>query len=60
MASFKSWRSYSKFKHTVQKRTRYIYDDETNDFLDTVLATGLKRKVTLPAEQFTLACATRT
>jgi hypothetical protein len=37
--SFKSWRSYSIFSNTVRSKQRYILDDESKQFLDSIIDT---------------------
>jgi hypothetical protein len=44
MAEFKSWTSYGNFKHFVENKNRYIRNQESEKFLETVLETSEKRK----------------
>lgn len=46
-ATFASWDSYSKFARKTRFSNRYILDDESRTFLQTVLATNRDRDVTL-------------
>jgi hypothetical protein len=39
MAEFASWQSYRRFSLAVIRRSRYVFDKETEDFLTTILAT---------------------
>lgn len=43
MQEFKSWLSYSDFEEKTRHSCRYIFDQEVQEFLDTVLATSKKR-----------------
>ncbi|WP_157822509.1 RES family NAD+ phosphorylase [Psychromonas sp. Urea-02u-13] len=45
--SFNSWQSYWKFSRKITSDTRYIYDDETSNFINEVLRTSDSRKKTL-------------
>ena len=45
--SFKSWRSYSDFSNSVRSKQRYILDDETKNFLDSIIDTCQNRIKTL-------------
>jgi hypothetical protein len=40
MSAFKSHWSYGAFAHAVQRRTRYVHDDEVEAFLGTLLVTS--------------------
>ena len=44
MAGFKSWRSYWEFANHVKESRRYVWDQDTQAFLDTVAATRYKRE----------------
>jgi len=44
-SSFKSHRSYSVFSKTVKNNSRYIFDDETNAFLEAVKNTCSSRSI---------------
>ena len=48
MAEFKSWRSYRRFEAIVLKTSRHVFDQETRDFIDTVLATSESRRRPIP------------
>jgi len=37
--SFKSWRSYWDFSSSVHNKNRYIFDDESKDFLESIFTT---------------------
>lgn len=41
--SFKSWRSYWKFRHAVKNKSRFILDDESKDFLKAIEKTCTSR-----------------
>lgn len=45
--SFKSWRSYWKFRHAVKNKSRYILDDESKDFLKAIEDTCTSRVETI-------------
>jgi len=45
--SFKSWRSYSDFSHSVRSKQRYILDEESKNFLDSIIDTCQNRITTL-------------
>lgn len=49
--SFKSWRSYWKFRHTVKNNSRYILDDESKEFLKAIENSCKSRIITLPISQ---------
>ena len=51
MAEFKSWLSFRNFQGAIARRTRYVRDAETEDFLETVRQTGEKRVRLLPTEK---------
>jgi hypothetical protein len=63
MSEFNSWRSYWNFSSAAKLRSRYIYDEEVQQFLNAVLATGEKRKATIPKGTILwraqLGCTTR-
>jgi len=40
MITFKSWRSYRDFERAVKKETRYLFDCDIKNFLDTLLETA--------------------
>jgi len=44
MPEFKSWRSYRCFEKSVKTKNRYVRNVDTDDFLDTVLATSKTRE----------------
>jgi RES domain-containing protein len=44
MAEFASARSYHRFQQSVQRKSRYMYDGEIHEFLETVIATSESRK----------------
>jgi len=44
VVEFKSWRSYWNFELSVKRRSRYIHDDETKQFLEAILCTSEKRR----------------
>jgi hypothetical protein len=48
MTEFKSWQSYRVFQRSVKRHTRYIYSDETNQFLKSVIETSEGRKREIP------------
>lgn len=48
--SFKSWRSYLIFKHAVDTRQRYILDEESKEFLNSIIDTCGDRETHLKAE----------
>ncbi|MFX1476101.1 MAG: RES family NAD+ phosphorylase [Promethearchaeota archaeon] len=48
MSEFNSWRSYWDFSSAVKWRSRYIHDEEVQQFLSVVLATSEKRRATIP------------
>jgi hypothetical protein len=43
MPEFKSWLSYNSFANNCKTKSRYIFDSETKQFLDTVLDTSSNR-----------------
>lgn len=45
--SFKSWRSYSIFKHAVDTKQRFILDEESIDFLNSIVDTCQERELTI-------------
>ena len=49
MATFSSYRSYSRFAHAVRRSWRFSRDPEQADFLAAVLATSASRREVLPA-----------
>jgi len=48
MAEFASWESYRRFSLAVIRKTRYVFDKETEDFLATIVATCDSRIVGVP------------
>lgn len=48
MPEFSSWRSYWKFVDHVSNKFRFAWDQETQTFLDTVLATASERETVIP------------
>lgn len=44
MATFRSYRSFWEFQNYVQRSSRYIFDDRTKGFLDTLVATSADRR----------------
>jgi hypothetical protein len=48
MPEFASWTSYGHFAATVVSRTRFIFDKETREFLQCVIATSASRKFRMP------------
>lgn len=49
MLEFKSWQSYWTFKQNVKRHTRYIYSEETNQFLEAVISTSESRRRQVPS-----------
>ncbi|MFT7405799.1 RES family NAD+ phosphorylase [Zhongshania sp.] len=45
--SFKSWRSYSNFKHKVDTKQRFILDEESVEFLNSIVNTCQEREHTI-------------
>ena len=45
--SFKSWQSYWTFRNAVTNSCRFIFDEETKQFLATVLETSQPRRITI-------------
>jgi hypothetical protein len=43
MSEFKSWQGFSHFAEAVTERTRFVHDQETSAFLETVCATAAER-----------------
>jgi hypothetical protein len=50
LAEFTSWFSYRTFAEKIRTRNRYIFDDETKQFLDCILATSASHTDTWPAD----------
>ncbi len=48
MSEFESWSDYLKFSHSVRRKARYVWEDHTQKFLQTVIATIGKRQSRLP------------
>jgi len=48
MTEFISWQSYRVFQRSVKRHTRYIYTDETNQFLKSAIETSEGRKREIP------------
>lgn len=42
-ANFQTWESYNKFEHHVLRGSRYILDEESREFLDTLVANAEER-----------------
>jgi hypothetical protein len=49
---FRSWHSYRDFAHDVTQKSRYIWPEDVNDFLQTLLSTTKKRQKIIRAESF--------
>lgn len=49
MNAFRSWRSYQRFVNAVRYTNRFIYDDETREFLELVIDTAGDRSFDLDA-----------
>ncbi len=47
--SFKSWRSYQTFRNSVNTQQRYILDDESKNFLNSIIDTCTDRERTIQA-----------
>ena len=52
MPEFDSWNSYDIFAHSVQRKARYVFEDQVDKFLYTVLATSHTREMDLPSKRF--------
>lgn len=52
--SFKSWNSYWEFSHSVHTKLRYILDDESKDFLNSIIDTCEGRTQTLKKGSFVM------
>lgn len=52
MAEFDSWNSYWIFAQSIRHKTRYVFEDHVDKFLETVLATSEGRKRTLSSGRF--------
>jgi hypothetical protein len=52
MPEFDSWGSYRTFAHSVRRKARYVFEDQVNRFLQTVLSTSHSRKMPLPSKRF--------
>lgn len=52
MNEFKSWQSYRVFQRAVKGKNRYFRDEDTEQFLKTVLSTNENRKLDLPKERY--------
>ncbi len=50
MKEFRSWHSYNDFAHEVTQKSRYIWSEYVNDFLQTLLSTSTKRQKVIRAE----------
>lgn len=46
---FASWRSFSRFAHAVRRSRRFVWTDQIDAFLKTVLATADSRTLEIPA-----------
>jgi hypothetical protein len=51
MQPFKSWKSYQEFARTVKFDSRYIFDEDIKNFLDTVLMVCQKQTAVLESEK---------
>src|SRR6185295_7487847 len=47
MAEFESWKQYWEFSWFIMRKSRHILDAKNQGFLDAVVETGAKRKVTM-------------
>lgn len=52
MPGFDSPESYYVFAHSVRRKARYIFEDQVDKFLHTVLATSNTRKMDFPSKRF--------
>jgi hypothetical protein len=51
LPEFASWRSYEVFSRRIRGSRRYVWSDEVQAFLDTVLATLRKRDMKISSGQ---------
>jgi len=49
MAEFASWQSYGTFAWSVKRKARYVFEDNVDEFLRTVIATSEGRKRAFPS-----------
>ncbi len=49
MAQFDSWQSYRTFAWSVKQKARYVFEDQVERFLETVLATSAGRRRDFPS-----------
>lgn len=49
MAEFASWESYERFARSVKHSSRYVLENESNEFLAGVIASSVSRRQTLAA-----------
>jgi RES domain len=52
MPGFDSWESYNVFAQSVRCKARYVFEDQVDEFLHTVLATSNTRKMDFPSKRF--------
>ena len=52
MPGFDSLESYYVFAHSVRRKARYVFEDQVDKFLHTVLATSHTRKIDFPSKRF--------
>ena len=52
MAEFDSWNSYWIFAESVRRKARYVFEEQVDKFLKTVLATSEGRNKTIPRDRF--------
>jgi hypothetical protein len=52
MPGFDSPESYYVFAHSVRRKARYVFEDQVDKFLHTVLATSNTRKIDFPSKRF--------
>jgi len=52
MNEFKTWRGYWGFERFVKGKNRYFRNNDTEDFLKTILATSRNRKKDLPKDRY--------
>lgn len=52
MPEFDSWNSYDVFADSVRRKARYVFEDQVDKFLHTVLATSPTRKMDFPSKRF--------
>lgn len=50
MKPFKSWKSFWDFSCEVKRKNRFLYDDATSDFLETLFATSKKKEKIIQKE----------